>query len=613
MEIVGLDFETYFDKDYSLKKLSTTEYIRDPRFEVQALAYRTKRQRKARWVCGNKAAEILSSFDWSKTALLAHHAHFEGLILQHHFGIVPAFYYDTLSMARPLHGTDLGLGLDELARFYGGRGKTSDVLNQVKGVRLADIPPVLLKELGEYNAQDVDELWHIFNKMLPSFNDNELEIIDITIRAYADPVLQVDYALAKRELQREKSRRTRILNKIGKLYNLGKAPEVMELLRSRDRFAELLRQTGVEPPTKPSPRTGKPTYAFAKSDLEFIALESHPDPKVRELIEAKKISSSTIFTSRPAQLMSHGTPALPIYLKYWGGHTGRQSGGDKMNPQNFPRDSKLRNAILPPEGYKFVIIDSGQIEARVNAWLANETQLLEEFRELDKNPNAEEDVYTGFASDHIYSRRITKAMKKERSSGKICILGLGFQMGLPKFIFTCESGSLGPRVVLTQEQYRRAHSGYRDKYRNIVQQWYTFQEFLELMMLPSAKPISYGPLRFGYQHIQLPNGLPLRYPRLRGEDGEYFYKEATKIYGGKLVENAVQALARIVVFDQIRRLNRVHRATLLVHDEGVFVVPKKEVKSFVSTALEAFATPPAWAKGLPTVGEANVADYYMKG
>lgn len=613
--IVGLDFEAYWDKDYTLKKLSTTEYIRDPRFKAQCVGMRIPHLEYADWWRDEDVAAAVQSVDWSTTALLAHHAHFDGMILTHHYGVRPAFYLCTLSMARPLHGGEIRNDLDTLSRHYGGRGKHKDYLKDTKGVR--DLPADLMALLGEGCAQDVDEMWWIFERMLPQYPEDELLLIHHTVRAYTEPVLQVHQKAARVAHRLEVRRKRQLLNRVA-------LPA--EVLRSREQFASELRKLGAEPPMKMSPANGKPTYAFAKDDLEFQALTEHTDPKVRDLVEARLAVSTSIEETRALRLLSHAEPALPIYLNYGKARTLRWSGGDKMNPQNFGRESLLRRAILAPPGHKLIVVDSAQIEARMNAWLADETELLEAFRDPKR------DFYKEFAAESIFGCALDEIDKTKRFVGKVSILGLGFQMGALKFQYTLESGKMGMVVVLPEEMYAATVFAYRNRFPAIKQQWYTMQDMLTVMF-EERQTVEYGPLTFERGRVRLPNGMHLLYPHLKpgstqrigGGNGmfrnrsartiytDWTYNGQSHIYGGLLTENVVQSLARYVVAEQILSIADRYRVALMVHDEVVLCVPEREADQALKDALEAFHTPRSWCLDLPVAGEGKISDYYVKG
>ena len=108
MSFVTLDFETYYSPQFSLSRMTTEEYIRSPLFEVIGVAMKIDDD-ETQWFSGTKA-EIkawLNQVDWGTSALLCHNAQFDGGILSFIFGITPAYYFDTLCMARAKHGVDV--------------------------------------------------------------------------------------------------------------------------------------------------------------------------------------------------------------------------------------------------------------------------------------------------------------------------------------------------------------------------------------------------------------------------------------------------------------------------------------------------------------------------
>lgn len=606
--VVGLDFETYWDKDYTLRKLSTTEYVRHELFKVQCVAVRTNHEDRARYYPPSEVARVLDDFDWSRTALLAHHAHFDGSILSHHYGMQPAYNYDTLSMARPLHGGKIRNDLDTLSKYYGGRGKLQGVLGETKGVR--DWDDVLYQEAGAYCAQDVDEMWRIFRRMLQHYPEDELDLIHHTVECYTNPILMVDKERCREEHKNEIARKKKLFEKVG----LSK-----ETLRKREYFAQLLRDHGVEPPTKISPANGKRTYAFAQADLEYQALSAHPDTRVRDLVAARTAASSNQAETRAARLLLHADPRLPLYLAYGRAHTLRWGGGDKNNPQNYNRDGKLRACITAPPGFKLVTIDSAQIEARVNAWLAGQVDLLDQFRAFDAGDKSK-DPYKCFAAESVYHRPVDEVTKDERFLGKVCILGLGYQMGPPKFQYTVRAGIMGPAMEINDEDSRSCVYAYRDRFPCIVDQWATFRDFIPLLW-GGGTPMEYGPLVFEKGKIWLPNEMFLRYPGLHRrmvekEDGsvwkEWRYNGNDKIYGGLLVENVVQCLARIIVAWQILQLANHWRLVNLVHDEGVFCVPEDRAEACLAESEEVFCIPAPWCQDMPVAGEGVISQEYRK-
>ena len=568
--LVSLDFETFYDADYTLSKLSTSEYIRDPRFEAQMVGIKIGR-RKTKVVPAPRIREELAKIDWSTHSLLCHHTQFDGFILSHHYGIQPKRLYCTLSMARGLHSNDIGAGLDEVAQFYGGRGKIEGALDGLKGRRYAELIKLhkdAWKEGVAYCANDVDEMFRIFEAMLPQVPVEEMDIIDITCRLFTDPVLKVDTERVRIELDREVLEKEELLLSIvGTLSEVaarlltiqpkGKAQigwtprqclmeEARASLGSNNRFVELLRAEGIEPPRKISPayfkhrdETKKFAWAFSKTDLEFTALQEHPSKRVRDLVEARLAVKSTLSETRAARFLKAGEngQSLPVYLRYAAAHTLRWGGGNKMNMQNLPRGGELRKSIKAPPGHVIVVVDSGQIEARVNAWLWGQEDLLADFRRGDAGQDR--DVYCKFA-DAVYGREITKADKDERFVGKVAVLGLGYQMGAPKFQNTLALGAMGPPVYFELDVCQKIVQTYRRKNYKIVQGWKICTQIIADMA--AGRTGSYGPLTWEKERIWLPNGMSLKYPGLKqvvteegGEEWRYKRKgEDAKIYGGLL-------------------------------------------------------------------------------
>ena len=613
-KVVTVDFETYFDADYTLRKMNTSSYIRDARFKPHMAGIKIGR-RPVKVYSGKKLTDALKAIDWSTHALLCHNTAFDGLILSHHFGVVPYLYLDTLSMARGLHSNDIGAGLDEVARFYGVGNKIPDVLDSSKGVR--DLDKTLYAKMAEYCAEDVRLTFDIFLQMLAVFPANELRLIHHTIKMFCDPVLKVDTLRVEKELAREiKSKEDLLVRVSGGITDLEQARKV---IASNESFADLLRAEGITPPTKISPTTKKEVYAFAKTDLDFTALSEHPDERVRDLVDARLAVKSTIGETRAGRFLEAGKNgwSLPVLLNYYGAHTGRWSAGNKMNMQNLPRGGELRLSILAPKGHQLVVADSGQIEARVNAWISGQDDLLEAFAaQSDDSPT---DVYTKFAST-IYGREITKKDKLERFIGKIGVLGLGYSMGAAKLQTTLALGTMGPAVFLELDMCQKIVNLYRRMNFKIVAFWKICDGIIQDMI--AGRSGKYKCLRWEKERIWLPNGMSLKYPDIRAKMGDNGYAEycytrkgvEAKVYGGLLCENIVQALARIIIGDQLLELadGRGYRVVTTTHDEVVCCVRTASANKCFKTMLKVMTTPPEWCADLVLSAEGGWAENYSK-
>ena len=601
MNIITVDFETYYSADLGFAKQTTEEYVRDPRFEVVGVAVQVN-DGEPEWYTGDSIGTFafLKRFDWENSLALAHNAMFDGFILTDHFQIKPKGWLDTLSMGRALHGTNVGGSLKVLAEFYGIGEKGTEV-NDAKGLRRTDFPPAQLAQYGEYCKNDVRLTWDLFGCMSQGFPKTELRLIDLTIRMFTEPVLQLDEGMLNVHLHKERQRKAELLAQFNK-----------DDLMSNPKFAELLTVHGVVPPMKKSPATGKETYAFAKTDEAFKELLQHPNTSVQALVAARLGTKSTIEESRTERFIGIARRGpMPVPLRYYAAHTGRWGGDDKLNLQNLPRGSTLKNAILAPAGYMMIDSDSSQIEARTLAWLAGQDDLVEAF---DRG----EDVYKIMASA-IYGKAVEEITKDERFVGKTTILGAGYGMGAAKF--QAQLKNFGVEVSL--EEAKRIIDTYRQTYPRITALWKAAGVALEAILRDQLTMLGRdGILKIeGKGGIRLPNGLYIRYPnlRLRVEEGKaeivYDTKKGravipNRIYGGKLIENVCQALARIIIGDQMLMIAKKYHVVMTVHDAVACIVKTEEVKTAQEYVEMCMRIRPKWGMELPLNCESGYGESY---
>lgn len=615
--LVCLDFETYYSKDYGLKKYTTEAYIRDPQFEVIGVAVKVDNY-PTDWFSGSmkEIKEWLSVIPWEESNLVCHNTAFDGAILAWRFGIRPRYYMDTLSMSRPLHGLSVGGSLAALAKHYGIGAKGTEVLDAL-GKKRVDFEPGELAKYGEYCKNDTELTYTLFNLLKPEIPAKEMYMIDMMLRMFIDPVLELDAGKLETHLINVQKKKEILMNRIDS--TIGR-----DALMSNPQFAEVLKKMGVEPPMKISLRTGKESYAFGKTDPEFKKLLDHEDERVQAVVSARLGVKSTLEETRTQSFIGIAERGpLPILLNYYGAHTGRASGGDKINLQNLPRGGELRKSMRAPAKHKLVASDSAQIEARVVAWFAGESGLVEAFRN-------KVDIYSEFASD-VYQRPINRKRMEivdgketfpdfiEGFVGKTCILGLGYGMGKDKFKATLKIGQAGVSVDMPLSDAERVVNLYRQKYPMIVALWKQGQEALEAMVKGYEYDLGVGiKLKCKDNKIYLPNGMFVNYPNLRKSGNEFLYDArygANKIYGGKVIENVVQALARIIVFDQMAKIDQAFKkknsktnrfkVVLTVHDEVVACVPEVAVDKCTEFMEKVMSTPPSWCSDLPIACEAN--------
>jgi DNA polymerase len=616
MAIVTIDFESFYSKDYSLKKMSECDYILDHRFETIMVAIKVGDGPTIVHKFPSDIREALDKIDWSNSAMLSHNTRFDGAILAWHYGHIPGLYLDSMSMARAITHASLGSSsLAKLATYFRLPAKGDAVVNAMGKTR-ADFTQDELDEYADYCAHDTDLCRAIYDRLKRNFPNSELKVIDLALRQYICPQVKLDETKLAEHLNLVRAEKAQAFAKVAHIP--------ASVFSSNQQFAELLQTHNVEVPTKISTTTGSETWALAKNDRDFKDLCNDPDQPadVQALLACRLNAKSTIEETRTVTLLNlaqrdwsrrvgvSGTRWMPVPYRYYGAHTGRFSGDGGYNFANLKRGSPIRGAITAPEGMRIVHRDSSQIEARIVAWLAKCEHLVTAFAEG-------RDVYSEFASK-FYKKPVTKADTKERFTGKTAILSLGYGAGAAKFRHALYIGSGGVSLDLTLDQARELVSFYRDTYWQIPELWRKGNYMLDRMIQPQKFVVepNIPVIQLGEDCIYLPNGLTIQYPKLRSEidpddvdrkrkvyDGSY--GGVKKIYGAKAIENITQALARIVVTDIALR---VHRETgfhpfMSTYDSHDYCVPEREVYDFDRVLESEFMVVPEWGKGLPLASE----------
>lgn len=605
MDLITLDFETYYDREFSLSKLTTEAYIRDPRFEVIGVGVKFNNE-ETEWASGSheQVKSYLQSFDWSDAMLLCHNTMFDGAILNWVYDIRPRVYTDTMCIARAIHGVETSASLRAVSEKYSIGAKGTEIV-QALGKKREDFEASELDRYGDYCVNDVNLTHKLFTIMAKDFPKQELKLIDLTLRMFIQPVLELDLGMLEQHLTETRDRKDELLINAG-------VTDKKELM-SNPKFAELLKSLGVEPPMKISPATGKETFAFAKTDEEFKALSDHEDDRVQTLVAARLGTKSTLEetrTQRFIDIAKRGT--LPVPVRYYAAHTGRWGGDDKINMQNLPsrgvNGKKLKRSIVAPEGHTVIEADSAQIEARVLAWLAGQDDLVSAFTNG-------EDVYKKMAS-RIYGVKEEDVSKDQRFVGKTTILGAGYGMGAVKF--QAQLKNFGFDMDLAEA--RRVISIYREANGAINKLWRDAQNMI--VGLSRGDRVRFG--RAGVldvvpeeSAILLPSGLLLRYDDLRFDQTdkgtEFHYKTRrgrTRIYGGKVIENVCQAIARCIIGEQMLLIAKKHHVVLTVHDSIVCCVPDEDVAQAQIDVEKSMRWVPEWADGLPIDCEAGIGKSY---
>ena len=536
--------------------------------------------------------------------VLAHNTLFDGAILSWIFDIHPRVWLDTLCVSRAVHGVEVGGSLKVLAERYGLGSKGTEVLNAL-GKRRRDFTDQELASYGDYCINDVQLTYKLFARMGKQFPRQELKIIDLTLRMFIEPLLDLDLGLLEQHLEDTKDIKEKLLIA---------AEADKKSLMSNAKFAELLEGVGVVLPMKISPTTGKETYAFAKTDEGFKALLEHEDVRVQTLVNARLGNKSTLEETRTQRFIDICKRGLlPVPIRYYAAKTGRWGGTDKINLQNLPsrgpNGKVLKRSIIAPEGYVIIDCDSSQIEARVLAWLAGQDDLTEAFRVGD-------DVYKNMAMSIYGCASPDEVTKDQRFVGKTTILGAGYGMGAPRF--KDQLSSLGFTIEL--DEARRVINVYRETNYCITTLWRDASYTIENMAKGNKTELGLsGVIEVLPEKnaILLPSGLLMRYDDLQGAQGEkgmeYTYRTRrgrTRIYGGKLIENVCQAIARCIIGEQMLKINKRYPVVMTVHDSvGCCVQEEHEVEARAYME-ESMRWLPNWANGLPIDCESGVGNSY---
>jgi DNA polymerase len=589
-----LDFETYYDDEYSLKKMHTLEYVRDERFLVHGCACKVDDE-PTEWYTAHEFIQYLDCLRGEDVELVCHNTYFDGLVLYEHYDYVPARYVCTLSMARALLIHAPSHGLDYLAKLLGLGAKLPEVLGLTKGLRA--LPAGIAPQLGEYAINDVDLTTKLYERLIGGLPDGESKLIDLTMRWCCRPTLHVDLPrILKAYRASMRERRSRIR----------RSGTTLGVLSSQQQFVDYLDQLGVEVPLKKN-KKGKEIPALAKNDLGFRQMQADY-PEHEALFTGRLAAKSTLTTTRIRRIYKIGSRGtLPMPLKFYGAHTGRWSGSDGLNPQNFTRESELRKSIIAPEGYVILVADLKQIEPRMNFWFCSEAFWLDVFA-------SGKDIYTQNAATH-FGILYEEVAKSERFFGKTMELGLGYNMGWRKFRTTAALRS----TFLTEEEAYRTVMTYRNAHPNVVRTWKDLSNQLYGMYREDWEQTHpSGAVTFIHEGVLLPNGMRLDYSGLEpDESGDWHYgyhPKIKKIYGGLMLENIIQALARVVIGDHLLAVEAIPGVTTVssTHDEIIALVREEEADAAVEAVTAIMTTPPEWAQQLPLGVDIGYAREYSK-
>lgn len=633
MTPVFIDLETFWSTEHTLTKMSPIAYCMHPETEVISIAVKFGNHNTDVLFGEDNIRGALSKIDWSDKFVIGHNmSAFDSMILAWRLGVRPKLWGCTLAMARPIYAKQGGVSLKNVAEKLGVGVKDSTALVNTKGKHLKDFTEAELDAMRVYNREDTEMCAAIFKKLAKITSPDELRLIDMTIRMLVEPQFELDTDLLTRTLEQEKANKAEALRTLGDLLHVDETgleltdrdELVRMMLASNAKFAGFLRDQGVEPPTKVSKTTGKPTLALAKTDEAFIELQEHPNELVAAAARARLGTKSTILETRIQAFLAAGAAVegrLPVPLNYYGADTTGRWSGWAYNPQNLPRVSgktsdALRKSLRAPAGHKVVVADLSGIELRVNMFLWQVPYAMELFQ---KSPD-KADLYRYFAAHELYHTTEDEVTKAQRQLAKAAVLGLGFGSGAQTFRNVAKT--MGG-VTISEAESEVTVRTYRAAHQEVVQGWKTSHAALDAIYRGGGTEIDpWGMLVTTPEGIRTPRGM-IRYPGLRKEindEGkpEWMYGEGrrrARIYGPKVVENVVQSLARCVIADNALAVARTplmrnYPPALMVHDELVYVVPDEIAEDALATVQEIMRTPPTWWPELVTWSEGDIADTY---
>ena len=684
--LVVIDFETYWDsKTYTLSKMGPIEYVRNEKFTPQLCAF-TLSNGSCCVDCSVVEHERLrttfENLDTHDVAWCGHNMHgFDSLILSEFFDFHPQKIYDTIAMMR---WTGLSRVCREshaaLTEFLGNGNKAAGTVVSDHKQWPDDFTPEERAFFIQYCKDDAGQCYQNAQAMLPYMTPDALRFMSITARMATEPSFVLDEDLLLEYLSDLDAAADKARQELMAMFSFQTNADMLAALRSADKFADMLRSLGVEPPLKESAAktktkreklqlaadAGRPgaaeelenmqpvmTYAFSKTDVDFVLMQDHPDPRVALLVRTRLQLNSSIDRSRAETLLKFARmhKPLPIMLGAWLAHTGRYSAGasadagtktDKLQFQNLskrdPSKRKLRQAIKVPKGKVVVACDSSQIEARGLAFVANEVGLLTQFRE-GRDPYSElaetifgvpwQDIKAGAKSGD-------KQMKMYRNTGKTGILSCGYGVGHHKYSNTLLRQGIHLHEDLDRhhELARYAHGIYRAAHPNIVAFWKTAENVLEAMLRgesgtfggPNNDIYTFGIMPVGPRtdlcvpSVRFPSGYILRYPGLRAERNDRgkwqfvydTYKGASKIpthiYGGAFTNNLVQGLSfvDVIMYQGCRMDEAGIKLACNIHDAWASVVPEEQGEYVKQQMLHYMSRVPPALNGLPVACEAEI-------
>lgn len=537
MQVLTLDFETYYDREYSLRNMTTIEYIKDSRFEVIMMSYALDSNPVQNLIGEQYIRYFLRTLDWNNIIVNAQNTQFDGTILRERFGITAKFYADTMAMARvtgahifegaslraisnvlrkvgypvPPKGTEVesaqGKHLQQFVSDYDSlyylAEEETDVYDEV--VR----GETLLNAYVQYCNNDVELARQAFIYFSSMISADEMKYGDMILKTYIVPSTYLDLNIINTEIARIEQRDKERAQGIADTYFGGDMAQLRATCRSAKLFTAFLQaqggvlasEVGMQPeeiiesgigrfiiPERHSEKKGTVEPCYSKAFAGMMEMCDHPDPSIAELFQIKLDMTSSIEMSRALRFRNIAALRCGFGFPYVvsGAHTHRLGGAGKLNVQNLSSGRKagqskaLKQSITAPPGYKIVVFDSSQIELRTGYYIAQEPRALAMFP-AGKDPYSHlaAQIYGGDPAEiKLKAKQDIAPYVMYRQVGKSgelsCIYGTG------KFGFQNYTKVNG--LDLTEEQCQRVVEIYRQSHPEIVKSWKDCETALNQMM-----------------------------------------------------------------------------------------------------------------------------------
>ena len=586
MNTFAIDFETYYDKECSIKTLGAVGYFNHPLFDAYMVS-----------VVGDEGTSFVGDprdFDWQiikGQRAVSHNAPFDQSLYLHGVKMEwwkPVEYAEWLCTADLVAYCGLPRALKNASSELFELEVSKETRDNMLGKRWENMTKEFKKEVSEYALKDSELCLQIWQTLEDKWPETERKISCLN-RTISQRGLPIDTEELRKQLE---NINTNLFEAENSIPWINEAPTL-----SRKAFNNECRKMGLEPPV---------SLAMTDEDAnKWIKIHGQKYKWIGAVRDYRRINS----LKRKLESFNHATMSDERYygnIMYWGASTGRFSGGGgNLNLQNLPRGEMfgvdLRKLIASKPNKKLIAVDLSQIEVRTLCWLAKDKDTLQEIESCD-------DIYEAFAIRFDRWDSSKGVLKDEdpklRHLVKTIVLGCGYGASANKFALI---------AGIPLEQAEQAVNMYRNKMNKVVGLWNGLQRRMHVayttmnnfeVPLPSGRSINYGRVE-----VALQNNRRTYVARV----AKGAKKIPVRLWGGLLAENASQALARDVFSDMLLRIDEAGIKTIFhVHDEVVVETDEDKAEETLEKIISIMSTPPSWIEDIPLEAEGKILTRYEK-